>query len=163
MKEKEFRMFFTEYPDTADLPEEERMLVEASMDAAGKAYAPYSHFNVGAAILLNDGTVVKGANVENAAFPSGNCAERSALSYAVSNYPDLHPVAIAITAFTEGDISAQPVPPCGNCRQMLLEHEVRQEKPIKVILAGGKKILVIKDCASLMPLHFTRDNLNPRL
>ena len=155
-------MFFTEYGDSEDLSEQDRMLVSEAVEAAGKAYAPYSGFKVGAAILLDNGEVIRGANVENAAFPSGSCAERSAMSYAVSNFPGNRPVTIAITAFAEGEMTPEPVPPCGNCRQLLLEEEFRQGRPIKVILTGSKKTLVIKDCASLMPLHFTNNNLHPK-
>jgi len=162
MKEKEFRMFYTEYRDSGDLSETERELVEEAREAARKAYAPYSNFMVGAAILLDNGTIVRGANVENAAFPSGTCAERSALSYTVSNFPDNRPVTIAITAFSGGKMTDEPVPPCGNCRQMLLEEECRHGKPVKIILVGARNILVIKDCASLMPLHFSKDNLNTK-
>mgnify|MGYP001178195018 CR=1 FL=1 len=160
MKEKEYRMFYTEYSDAHDLPDAERMLVDAAVEAAGKAYAPYSHFNVGAAILLDDGTVVKGANVENAAFPSGSCAEKTAVAYAVSNYPERRSVAIAITAISNGKMTSEPVPPCGNCRQMLLEEEERQGKPVKIILAGRERIIVMKNSESLMPLHFNKSNLN---
>lgn len=159
MKEKEIRLFYTEYPDADELSEQEKALVEEAKRASEKAYAPYSRFHVGAALLLDDGTIVRGANVENAAFPSGTCAERTALSHTVANHPERRVVTIAVTALVNGEITADPVPPCGNCRQMLLEEEFRQAKPIRVILAGAKKILVIKDCASLMPLHFTVLNL----
>ena len=160
MKEKEIKTFYREYSNPAEMDESERMLIESASEAAGKAYAPYSHFMVGAAILLDDGTIVKGANVENAAFPSGSCAERTALSYAVSNYPDRWAVAIAITALSKGIMTSEPVPPCGNCRQMLLEEELRLGKPVKVIIAGKERIYVMQSSESLMPLHFNKTNLN---
>jgi cytidine deaminase len=159
MREREVRMSYTEYPNLEELPEVERKLVEEAVSAASGAYAPYSHFMVGAAILLDDGTIVRGANVENAAFPSGSCAEKTALTNAVTNYPGRRTVAIAITALPDGDINHEPVPPCGNCRQMLLEEEHRQGKPIRVILTGKERTIVLKSSESLMPLSFTKSNL----
>jgi len=159
MKEREVRFFYKEYLKGDEMPDADRVLTEEAVVAASGAYAPYSHFMVGAAILLDDGTVVRGANVENAAFPSGSCAEKTALSWSVSNHPDRRPVAIAIAALTGGNMTREPVPPCGNCRQMLIEEEQRNGKPIKVILAGSEKILVIDSAESLMPLRFTKSNL----
>lgn len=160
MKEREIRVLYKEYLTGNEMPDAERVLTEEAVVAASGAYAPYSHFMVGAAILLDDGTVVRGANVENAAFPSGSCAEKTALSYSVSNYPGRRPVAIAIAALSGDKLTREPVPPCGNCRQMLVEEEQRQGKPIKVILAGREKILVIDSAESLLPLRFTKSNLH---
>jgi cytidine deaminase len=159
MKEKEIKLVYTEYNDLAEMSGEDRMLISKAIEAGRKAYAPYSRFQVGAALLLEDGTVVSGANVENAAFPSGSCAEKTVLSYAVSNYPGLKPVAIAVAARTENGLTGEPVPPCGNCRQMLLEEENRNNKPIKVILYGSKRIVVVPDSEKLMPIQFNRDNM----
>ncbi|MCI0523168.1 MAG: cytidine deaminase [Bacteroidales bacterium] len=159
MKEIEIKMTYREYPDLHDLPEDEQMLVSEAVAAASGAYAPYSRFMVGAAMLFNDGSVIRGANVENAAYPSGSCAEKTVLSYAISNYPGKKSVAIAIAALSGGKLTREPVPPCGNCRQMLLEEEKRQGSEIKVILTGKDKIIELKNCESLMPLHFTKSNL----
>lgn len=159
MKKRETVISYTEYQGMDELPVTERKLVEEAVAAASGAYAPYSDFMVGAAILLDDGTVVRGANVENAAFPSGSCAEKTALSFTVANYHNNSSVAIAIAALTEGKLTAEPVPPCGNCRQMLIEEEQRLGTPIKVILAGQSGIIVLDNCQSLMPLSFTRSNL----
>ena len=159
MKKREAIVSYLEYQGIAELPGADRKLVEEAVVAASGAYAPYSNFMVGAAILLDDGTIVRGANVENAAFPSGSCAEKTALSYTVANYRNNKSVAIAIAALTEGKLTAEPVPPCGNCRQMLIEEEQRLGSPIKVILAGQLGILVLENCQSLMPLSFTRSNL----
>lgn len=159
MKEREIRFFYKEYLNVNEMPDADRILSEEAVVAASGAYAPYSHFMVGAAILLDDGTIVRGANVENAAFPSGSCAEKTALSYTVSNYPGKRPVAIAIAALSGDKLTREPVPPCGNCRQMLVEEEQRQGNPIKVILAGSEKILVIDSAESLLPLRFTKSNL----
>ncbi len=159
MKKRESTVSFLEYQSTDELPDMEKTLVEEAMKAASGAYAPYSHFMVGAAILLDDGTVVRGANVENAAFPSGSCAEKTALSYMVANHGEKKAEAIAITALRDGKITPDPVPPCGNCRQMLIEEEHRSGKPIKVILAGSSAIYVLDSSQSLMPLSFTGKNL----
>ena len=159
MKEREIRVLYKEYHDSNELPDADRVLAEEAVVAASGAYAPYSHFMVGAAILLDDGTVVRGANVENAAFPSGSCAEKTALSYSVSNHPGKRPLAIAIAALSAGRLTREPVPPCGNCRQMLVEEEQRHGMPIKVILAGSEKVLVTDSAESLLPLRFTKSNL----
>jgi cytidine deaminase len=159
MKEKEIRLVYTEYNNISEIPENERSLIEKAIEAGRKAYAPYSRFLVGAALLLEDGTVVTGANVENAAFPSGSCAEKTALSYAVTNYQGVKPVAIAITARTENGLTSEPVPPCGNCRQMLLEEEIRNGQPIKVILYGAGRTVIIPSSEKLIPMHFNRDSL----
>jgi len=159
MKKRELSISYLEYKGTDELPEADRHLVSEAVTAAAGAYAPYSHFMVGAAILLDDGTVVRGANVENAAFPSGSCAEKTALSYTVANFHDKKVMAIAIVALTGGELTANPVPPCGNCRQMLIEEEQRLGNPIRVILTGKSGITVLENCQSLMPLSFTRTNL----
>jgi len=159
MIEKEIKISYTEYPGTGDLPETEKKLADEAVDAASSAYAPYSGFYVGAALMFEDGTIIRGANVENAAFPSGSCAEKTVISYAVSNFPGKRAVAIAIAALSDGVMTVEPVPPCGNCRQMLIEEEYRQGKPIRVILAGKTNTIVLNDSRSLMPLSFTRTNL----
>jgi cytidine deaminase len=160
MKEREVRMLYREYRESSEMPDDDRKLTEEAVIAASGAYAPYSHFMVGAAILFDDGTVVRGANVENAAFPSGSCAEKTAVSYAVSNFPGKKPVAIAVAALSGGQMTREPVPPCGNCRQMLVEEEQRQGHPIRIILAGKEKTIVIDSVESLMPLGFTKSNLH---
>jgi cytidine deaminase len=159
MREKSIRISYTEYQDTGELPASEKRLADEAVTAASAAYAPYSNFKVGAAIMFEDGTIIRGANVENAAFPSGSCAEKTVISYAVSNFPDKRPLAIAIAALADGEMTTEPVPPCGNCRQMLIEEEQHQGNPIKVILAGRTKTIILNDCRSLMPLSFTRTNL----
>ncbi|MBI5010591.1 MAG: cytidine deaminase, partial [Bacteroidia bacterium] len=132
-------------------------------EAAANAYAPYSGFRVGAALRLESGKTVKGANVENAAFPSGICAERSAISASVSNYPDDKPYVIAIAAFNEEGLTDEPVTPCGNCRQVIAEEESRTRTRIKLILGGKKRIYVIESIGSLLPLQFSKNNLRTNL
>jgi cytidine deaminase len=159
MKKRESIVSYLEYQSTDELPDTEKALVGEAVQAASGAYAPYSHFMVGAAILLDDGTIVRGANVENAAFPSGSCAEKTALSCMVSNYGGRRALAIAIAALSEGNLTEDPVPPCGNCRQMLIEEEQRGGMAIKVILAGNSAVYVLENSQALMPLSFTRKNL----
>ena len=159
MKKREATISFLEYNNMDELPATEKALVGEAVRAAAGAYAPYSHFMVGAALLLDSGDVVRGANVENAAFPSGSCAEKTALSYMVANYGGRKVVAIAIAALTEGLLTDDPVPPCGNCRQMLIEEEQRSGSPVKVILAGRSAIYVLENSQALMPLSFTGRNL----
>lgn len=159
MKKREVSISYLEYGNIRDLPAEEASLVREAVEAASGAYAPYSHFMVGAALLLDDGSVIRGANVENAAFPSGSCAEKTALSYMVANHGCRKVVAIAIAAMQEGRLTEEPVPPCGNCRQMLIEEEQRSGSHIKVILAGSSAVYVLESSQSLMPLSFTGNNL----
>lgn len=160
MKKREVNISYLEYRNTDELPEADRHLVKEAVTAAAGAYAPYSNFKVGAALILDDGTVIRGANVENAAFPSGSCAEKTALSYTIANHQDKKVTAIAIAAISEGELTADPAPPCGNCRQMLIEEEQRLGSPIRVILAGKSGIIVLENCQSLMPLSFTSCNLH---
>ena len=137
----------------AELPEEESRLMEAAIKATGQSYAPYSKFHVGAAALLEDGTIVTGSNQENAAYPSGLCAERVALFHAGHQYPDMPVVALAIAAATNGR-QVESISPCGACRQVLLEAEQRYGKPMKVLLCGTKEVVVAESAESLLPLCF---------
>lgn len=159
MTTKNFSTSWTEYDSVEELSPGDRELVIAARKAALNAYAPYSKFRVGAAVKLESGIIVPGANIENAAFPSGICAERSALAGSASNHPGDKPVAIAVAAFTEDGLTKDPVPPCGNCRQVLAEEEYRNKKNIRVILSGEAKIQIIEKGADLLPLQFNRNNL----
>ena len=131
-----------------------RQLYEAAFEASKKAYAPYSKFSVGAAALLANGTVVTGTNQENAAYPSGLCAERTTLFYANSQYPDQPVTTLAIAARTEKDFIGLPIPPCGACRQVILETEKRYQRPIRILLYGKKAIYEVKSIGVLLPLSF---------
>lgn len=136
-------------PDEADL-------VEEAKQATYRSYAPYSHFKVGAAIELENGIHVTGSNQENAAFSSGTCAERSACFYAHSQYPEVPFKTIAIAARAADDLFvADPIPPCGSCRQSLLEYENLHKKNVKVLLAGREKVYRLESLHALMPLAFT--------
>ena len=159
MNKKNISVSWTEFNSTDELNQDDRELVNAAREAALLAYAPYSKFSVGAAVRLETGIIIKGTNVENAAFPSGICAERTALSYSASNYPSVKPVAIAVAAITEDGLTKEPVPPCGNCRQVIAEEEFRNKTDIRVILSGESKIQIIEKGGDLLPLQFNRNNL----
>jgi cytidine deaminase len=142
-----------------ELNTEDQELIVAAKAAAKNAYAPYSGFMVGAALRLESGRIVSGSNVENAAFPSGICAERTAISHSVSNFPDDIPVAIAIAAMNDEGVTADNVSPCGNCRQVLAEEENRTGKQIRIILSGSDIIRIIEGCSNLLPMQFSKKNL----
>lgn len=139
-----------------ELSEEDRALVTEARQASLNSYAPYSHFHVGAALRLADGTIVRGSNQENAAYPSGLCAERTALFATGANYPTTPVEAIAIAACNnEGVFTAQPTPPCGACRQVMLETEKRFGQPMRILLYGEKTTCVIAGgVAEILPLVF---------
>lgn len=138
-----------------ELSEQDRQLIESAKQATQQSYAPYSQFHVGAAVLLEDGTTITGTNQENAAYPSGLCAERTALFYASSAHPDKAIVALAIAAHTKGEFTSNPISPCGACRQVMLEIEQRQARPIRTLLYGTEGVYVIEDgVRELLPLTF---------
>ncbi len=140
----------------AELNDADRALAEAAIEMTTHAYAPYSHFCVGAAIRLSNGQIVTGANQENAAYPSGTCAERSACFYAHAQYPDAKFEAIAVAARdTSGALTAVPTAPCGACRQALLEYEKLAGANVKVILCGAEDCYVLQSVRSLLPLSFS--------
>lgn len=143
-----------------ELSETEQMLIEKAIKATENSYAPYSNFNVGAAVLLGDGTVVIGANQENAAFPSGLCAERTALFAAQAQYPEQEVTMLAIAAKNEHGLVAAPVSPCGACRQVMLEVEERYKTPMKILLYGTKGIYVISSTKDMMPLCFVDSDMH---
>lgn len=134
----------------------QRELVDAARNATAGSYAPYSQFKVGAAILLANGEIVTGANQENAAYPSGTCAERSACFWAGANYPGVGFEMIAIAAIgTDGRPSETPTAPCGACRQALLEYEKLAGHDVPVLLVGREQILFVPSITSLLPLAFS--------
>ena len=138
-----------------ELSDPDRQLVEAAKEATQRSYAPYSHFHVGTALRLDDGTLVTGTNQENAAYPSGLCAERTTLFYAGSTHPDTAVVSLAIAAFTDGAFTTNPIVPCGACRQVMLETEQRYNHPIRTLLYGTEGIYLIEGgTRELLPLTF---------
>lgn len=133
----------------------EQNLVTQAKEATSRAYAPYSHFHVGAALQLENGKVLTGSNQENAAFPSSLCAERSVIYYANANYPGVKFNALAIAAFTKGEFLSEPISPCGSCRQAILEYEVLAGRPIKIILCAKDAYYRINGIKELLPLCFS--------
>ncbi|HOO99154.1 MAG TPA: cytidine deaminase [Bacteroidales bacterium] len=159
MHEKSISFKWEEYDSPDELEPDDKSLLELAGKAAMNAYAPYSGFRVGAALRLKSGTVVTGTNVENAAFPSGICAERNAIASASANHPGDRPVALAITAVSGGSITDEPVSPCGNCRQVIAEEEYRYGKSMRLILGARNNIRIIVNAGDLLPLQFNSDSL----
>ena len=142
-----------------ELSDPYKQLVDVAKLATRNSYAPYSNFNVGAALLLENGEIVSGTNQENAAYPSGLCAERVTMFYANSKYPDVAPKALAIATYADGDFLEEPITPCGACRQVLLESEIRYGGDIDVLLYGKKGVYVLGSVKSLLPLSFDKSAL----
>lgn len=142
-----------------ELSVEDRELVEKAIAATNNSYAEYSHFNVGAAARLQNGVVVIGANQENAAFPSGLCAERSAIFAAQSQHPDQPITTLAIAAKNANGLLSQPISPCGACRQVILGIEDRYKQPIRVMLYGTEGIYILNSAADLLPFSFVDANM----
>jgi len=137
-----------------ELSEEEKSLIQMAKTASSKAYAPYSSFQVGAAVLLDNGEILTGNNQENAAYSSGLCAERVALFYANARFPDAKVLTLAIAAQNMLGFSNQPISPCGSCRQVLLESENRYKSNIRILLYGADETAIIDSVRDLLPLSF---------
>ena len=137
-----------------ELSHDDRLLVESAMKATAKSYSPYSHFCVGAALLLADGSVVTGANQENAAFPSGLCAERTAIFAAQAQHPDQPVRAIAVAARSESGYTAKPIAPCVAWLQVSLEVEHRYGSAIRVLLYGTDGTYIIDSVKDMLPINF---------
>lgn len=138
-----------------ELAEPDRRLVELARQATQRSYAPYSHFHVGAAAALENGETVCGSNQENAAFPSGTCAERTAIFYANAQYPNSAVLTLAIAARDRnGRFADAPISPCGACRQVLIETEFRQKRPLRMLLCGETEIYEIESARQLLPFAF---------
>jgi len=152
--------YYYEYDSEEELDTTHRALLEAAGSAVENAYAPYSGFSVGTALLLENGNIITGNNQENAAYPSGLCAERVALFYASANFPDIPVTVMAITAKSKLFSIDTPVSPCGSCRQVIAEYEKKSGKKIKIILRGGKgKVFVFEGIDHLLPLVFSAELL----
>ncbi len=151
---------FVEIFEWDELLATDRQLMEAAQEALKGAYAPYSHFQVGAALLLANGTIVKGNNQENAAYPSGMCAERTAIFAAGANYPDQPIIAIAVTAKPAKQTSFVRISPCGACRQSMLEYEVKQNQPIRFLMQeSDNQVSILSNISSLLPFKFSAESL----
>lgn len=144
-----------------ELTAEERHLVERAREATRNSFAPYSNFHVGAALMLKNGKVIIGANQENSAFPSGLCAERTAVFAAQANYPDQPIMMLAIAAADSNGLRSRPISPCGSCRQVILQMESRYNQPVEILLSGTDKILRFKSIKDLLPFSFVDDDLLP--
>ncbi len=149
------------YTTKEELPTTEKHLLEMAVKARKNAYAPYSNFSVGAAILLENGKIVLGNNQENACYPSGLCAERVAIFSAGANYPNTTILSVAISASSNEEELMQPAGPCGNCRQSMAEYEQKQESPISVIMSGASgAVYKCKAVQDLLPLTFNSSFLS---
>ena len=160
MKEIKIESTFTVFDNLEELPQEISFLMERAIEARQKAYAPYSKFSVGAAILLDNDEIVTGSNQENASYPSGLCAERTAIYYAGAQFPDVKIIRMAITAGSKSKQTMVPIPPCGACRQAISEYEVKQDAPIEIYFMGETgKVVKSNSLANLLPLVFDKSVL----
>lgn len=160
MNKEEYNFSFEVYDSIDDLLPQDALLVKEARKVTDNAYAPYSHFNVGAIAQLANGQTVIGTNQENAAYPVGICAERVLLSAAATLFPNVAINTLAISYDNKNGESNHPISPCGICRQTLLEYEERVKQPIRLILSGLEgKIYIIKKASQLLPLSFGGDDL----
>lgn len=148
---------YQQFSSISELKDDERQLVEAAKKATENSYSPYSHFQVGAAVLLDSGEIITGANQENAAFPSGLCAERTAMFNAGASFHGVPQIALAIAAQQNGVFTPTPASPCGACRQVMAEYQKLGGKPMKIILFGAEVIYVFSKVDDLLPMIF--DNI----
>ena len=159
-KQLKYETTYTCYETWDDVPEEYKNLMKEAREALKGSYAPYSNFNVGAALLLNNGKIIHGSNQENASYPIGFCAERTALSAAASIAPKEKIKSIAITCSCAHNPVTEPGAPCGICRQTIFEAECKHKQDIEVILMGETgEMYVFKSIKDLLPLHFDADFL----
>ena len=155
MRKEQFVCPYEVYDTMEELPQQDADLMRCAHEAARNAYAPYSNFNVGAAVRLANGAVVLGNNIENAAYPSGLCAERVAMFGAMAQYPNVPIEALAITAYSAKKPVEEPVAPCGACRQVMVEVEQVSKQPLRVLCQGDTgPVMVFDGVESLMPLIF---------
>ena len=151
---------FSVFESVAELPNDIQSLMTQAIEVRKNAYAPYSKFKVGAAILLDNGKIVLGSNQENAAYPSGLCAERVAVFQAGAIYPDAKILKMAITAASENNQTKSPIPPCGSCRQSIAEYEIRQDFPIEIYFMGEIGAIYKSDSLkNLLPFMFDKNFL----
>lgn len=154
MTNKEIKIAYIEYESIDQLDADDRKAASAAVEAISLSYAPYSRFNVGAAVMFEDGEIIKGANQENAAYPSGLCAERTALFYASASRPDKAMKILAIAAGQDGKLCDSPATPCGACRQVMAQYQTKSGRPMAVILVGARKIWKFEKVDDLLPLIF---------
>jgi cytidine deaminase len=155
MRNKTISVTYSEYSNIDELAEDKKRVCLEAVKETENSYAPYSGFNVGAAVLLEDGTIYSANNQENAAFPSGLCAERVAIFYAMAKNPGKRVVSIAIAAAVNGKICPDPVYPCGACRQVIAEYRHKGEKKLEIISVGSQRVEVFEDIENLLPFTFS--------
>jgi cytidine deaminase len=159
MNKRVYQIFADEYEKLSELSPDFQSLILMARESSENAYAPYSNFYVGAAVLLANGEIIKGNNQENADYTDGLCAERVALFYAHSAYPDVAVEAIAVSAKNSNGLISGPAQPCGSCRQVLAETEARYNYQVKIILDGADKIMVLNGADNLLPFAFKPGSL----
>ena len=160
MKEIKIESVLTVFDNFDELPTDVASLMEKAIEARHKAYAPYSKFLVGAALELDNGEIIIGSNQENASYPSGLCAERTAIYYAGAKHPDAKIKRMAIIAGSTIRQTITPIPPCGACRQAIAEYEIKQEAPIEIYFMGETgKVVKSNSLANLLPLVFDKSVL----
>ena len=148
------------FDDFEDLSKDVQSLMERAKEARLKSYSPYSNFSVGAALLMDNGEIITGSNQENASYPSGLCAERTAIFYAGAQFPTSKIIRMAIIAGSNRNVTSAPIPPCGACRQSIAEYEVKQEFPIEIYFMGETgKVIKSDSLANLLPLMFEKSVL----
>ncbi len=162
METLKYSIIVHEHSDLSELTKTETSLVDKAKEAAEKSYSPYSNFKVGASVLLDNDEIICGNNQENSAYPSGLCAERVVIFYANAHFPDSHIVAMAVVAKSNNKFTSEPVYPCGSCRQVMNETEVRFKAPIKLILAGDSKIHILDNVSQLLPHGFDKRLLDKK-
>ncbi|WP_431243942.1 cytidine deaminase [Flavobacterium sp. P21] len=157
MKEISITSSFTIFENINEVPEDVQHLMQQAVEIRKKAYAPYSKFRVGAALLLDNGEVILGSNQENVAYPSGLCAERTAIFYAGSTYPEAKILKIAISATSDTNQTTAPIPPCGSCRQSIAEYEIKQDTPIEIYFMGEiGEVYQSASLKNLLPFMFDK-------
>jgi len=151
---------YSEFNSIEDLDKSDKELLERAIEVTANAYSPYSNFNVGASIRLSNGEIICGSNQENAAYPSGLCAERVAMFYASSRFPNIPFETMAIAANSKYINVDKPITPCGSCRQVMIEYEFLSKKNIRLILYGNEgKVFIINSFKDLVPFPFVPENL----
>ncbi len=160
MKEIQIETKLSVFESFEELSQSEKEFMNQAVEIRKKAYAPYSKFQVGAAIVLDNGVVLQGSNQENAAYPSGLCAERVVIFYAGANYPNKKIMKLFISATPSDRDSENPIPPCGSCRQSIAEYEIKQDLPIEIYFMGAKGAVYKSDSLkNLLPFMFDKSNL----
>ena len=154
MTNKEIHITYQEYKSIEELSPEDRELAAEAIKAMEGAYAPYSHFHVGAAVRMSNGQIVRGANQENAAFPSGLCAERTAMFAAGARYPDKDMLSLALAGGVMGRLGSQPATPCGACRQVMAQYQAKSGKPMSIIMISADKVWKFEKVDDILPLIF---------